>query len=172
MKVTYKWNGRYHKAKVLDAEAVAKELNAISAKAKITSRAVVAHARAAKSAMHGAFTWNDTEAATKQRLQEASLMLRMLVPVTIEGRACPEGSRAFVFVRPANERDEDDDENGCFIHAVDALTDPEKRDVVLSRALDEIRWFKEKYDHLVELTELIVAIEKTLRKIGPKRPKR
>lgn len=74
--VTYSWkSGSRIKA---DPEKVGKELESIDA---LTPEKVLDKARSKKSAMHNCFTWEDSEAAHKWRLEEARQIVRALVVI-------------------------------------------------------------------------------------------
>lgn len=124
--------------------------------------AVVARARDETSALHSFFEWDDSEAAEKYRLSQASGLIRMAVTV-LPGSNEP--------IRALVSLSTDQTHGGGYRRIKDVMNDPQQRAVLLQGALAELRMIERKYKHLQELAELwptLNAIErKTSRRQKP-----
>jgi len=78
------------------ADAVA-ELNALAGRSgKLTPEQVIEAAEDESSPLHGCFTWDDTEAAAKWRIEEARELIRSVhIEITVEERTV----RSVAYVR-------------------------------------------------------------------------
>lgn len=111
---------------------------------------VVEFAKNPETALHARFTWEDTEAAQRWRLHEAREVIR--VHVTVIGESA-EPVRAYVSLS-TDRRD-----GGGYRAVVDILESPEQHAQMVADALNELRAFKRKYDHLTALRPLWRAME-------------
>ncbi len=140
----------------VSAQACGERLLAMEAEQGIIEPdAIVREAKRRTSPFHGAFDWNDKVAAAKWRKEQARQILRCLVVVEADGEA-QKPVRAFV-----NISDEETDRRG-YIETRRALVVPRTRDLVLADAEREMRSFREKYANLVELAEVLAAIDRTI----------
>lgn len=114
---------------------------------------VVEIARDPDSPLHACFTWDDTEAARLQRLNEARYVLRAVV--VVRENKPDQTVRAFVNV----ER-----EGGW--RPIDAvIADEGDRSLLLAQALADLKAFTRKYESLEELApihETVKAIERSM----------
>lgn len=77
IKKEYQWNGDFGTS--MDIKKVVTELNDIQAQqGEISPEAIVKAARQTHSELHSYFEWNNTKAADKYRLQQASELLRRI----------------------------------------------------------------------------------------------
>lgn len=115
---------------------------------KLTPESVVEEATDSDSPLHAAFTWDDSEAARKHRLNEARALIRS---VRIHVRTAPEETRrvrAFTHVAPVES----------YVPTDEALS--EHRDVIMDQLLRELENLRRKYSALVDFdTALKQALE-------------
>lgn len=115
---------------------------------RLTPESVVEEATDPANPLHGSFTWDDSEAARKHRLNEARSLIRS---VRIYIHTAPEQTRrvrAFTHVAPKQS----------YVPTERALG--EDRDVVLEQCLREIEALRRKYSALVDFdTALRQALE-------------
>lgn len=137
------------------AEAVGKELVNIEKKnGRITPYLVLERAKNEDSSLHSLFTWDDTEAAEKHRLYEASTIIRSVRIIPMEGNKHTP-IRAFVSV----QSNEEDDFNGRgYISSVRAFSNEDYREQVLRDAHNEIVAWKKRYQEYHEFAEICQAI--------------
>jgi hypothetical protein len=127
----------------------------------LTPAAVVERAENPKSALHGAFEWDDTEAARKYRLEQA----RQLIRVTVEVIRTPtEETKVTAFFALRGDRYEE----GGYRHMPTLVKTQAGREAILATALWELEAFRDKYAQLTEIAHVFSAIRKarTLLKAG------
>lgn len=154
--MVYKWNSyKYPVA----AEVVGKHFEKVEKKyGELNSKNVLESARSEKSPIHSLFEWDDTQAAEKYRLEQAS---KLIVNLNIEvetGEAKPILCRAFVNVS--------EKKSGSFINIESAFQSEETKELVLKRALDELKAFEQKYKNLEILSDLFLEIDDFISKVG------
>lgn len=114
----------------------------------LTPEQIVAEAADPASPLHSSFVWDDTEAAKRYRLAQATgliLRCRITVQTAIDTTV---RARAFVHV-PAH-----DDVPATFAPTLDAMGD-DRQAVVLQQAQRELAAFMRKYKGLVDIAALI-----------------
>lgn len=137
----------------MDHEAVRHELHTIySTHGVCTPALVVEAATDPSSPLHPHFTWDDAEAATARRLDEARHLIRT-VKIWIERPEGPKQTRAMVNVTagPTGER--------TYAPVMDAMADPAMRQQVLAQAFRELQAFRRKYSDLEELASVLAVID-------------
>jgi len=121
----------------------------------ITPEAVVEKAKAAESAIHSCFEWNNENAAEKYRLHQAGELIRNIVTVTVsDGANSNAPVRAFVNIKSESER------GYKTITAV--VRNPGEYEYMLNCAKNEMSAFAQKYATLEELRAVISAIMEVL----------
>lgn len=142
--MTYQW--KVPGIMPVDAQTAGNELQRIYERdGVIEPETVVAESQAPSAPLHSCFEWDDEKAAHKYRITQAQGIIRAIISVD-ETEKSPE-TRAFVSV----ERE---------YHPVSVvIRNPEKRDVLLQNALNELRWFERKYNTLQELSNVFAAIK-------------
>ena len=115
---------------------------------------VVAFAKDTSTALHGRFTWDDTEAAQRYRLDQARDLIQVVVTV-IPGTK--RTYRAFVSLNEDRAN-----RGGGYRYVVDVLNDAGRRKNLLAEALAEFDRWSEKYESLKEIVEIV----KVRRKLG------
>ena len=135
---------------------------------KLAPETLVTAARPVGSALHDAFTWEDSLAAERWRLQEASYLLRVVV---IEPEGGFTATRAVVHIEETPE--------GGVVPAASigaatgaggyrslevVMSSPEMRDQMLHRALIDFRVWRGKYAALKELAPIFDAADEITKK--------
>ena len=144
-------------------EAFLKELNIISKKNDGMLRPidVVEFAKNQKTALHGCFTWNNSEAAEQWRLHQARMLIR--VTVTILSNDDETEYRAFVSMK------DDRYSHLGYRPMISVLEDEELRETMLEEALEEMQIFKEKYKSLKELALVFEEMDRAFVSIPKKK---
>ena len=114
----------------------------------LTPALVVDAARDTDHPLHSQFEWDDTAAAEKYRLHQASALLRITTR-PIPGK--PNDIRHFMAVRGENTPRSD------YIPTTEALADPFTRKLVLGQFKREWLAFKRRYDDLEEFAAFILS---------------
>ena len=122
----------------------------------LTPRQVLEYASDPTTALHSAFTWDDSEAADRYRVNEArSLIRRTFVVLPIPG------SNEERRVHMALSLPQDRGTVGYRLMS-HALGDPELRDQMIRSAMRELAAFRKKYADLQELAQVFSAIDETV----------
>jgi len=119
---------------------------------------VVAAARPDSSPLHSYFTWDDSEAAQKYRLNEAARLIRVVVAV-IPGLKTSDPVRVFLSLK--NDRNP----LGGYRTSISILSDPEMRAVLVEEALSDMALFRRRYERLSELAAVFAAMSGAKRKL-------
>ena len=154
--MVYSWKNYSYK---VSADVVGKEFEAIENKyGKLTSELVLQNAESKDSPIHELFDWDDSSAAYKYRLHQASVLICNL-SVEVEGNAVkhPIQTRAYVDVS-------EDNIVGTFINVTSAFKNKDTKEIVLQRAYKELQAFKIKYQSLSELSLVINDMDTLLQK--------
>lgn len=144
--ITTKWkiNGIFK----ADAQKVADEIIAIGEEA--TPAQILEKARNEETELHKCFTWDDSVAAEKYRLQEARTVVRLLVIEREEDD--PEPVRQFFKVS--------NDHDVGYKQTILIVRDQDEYKALLRQAKAELTMFKNKYKTLTELEGVFEAIDK------------
>lgn len=124
-------------------------------KGLIMPRDVVDRARDKESALHSWFTWDDSEAAEKHRLYEARQLLRVVV-IKEDSQQAP--VRALVSLKS------DRKVSGGYRLTANVMNDDDMRQEMLNDALEELRYFENKYNRIKELSPVFDAASKVKRR--------
>ena len=116
---------------------------------------VVEAARPKTSPIHDQFEWNNTEAAEKYRLLQASELIRVSVEIIDCG-----GNRDPVVVRAFTSLTTERGENGGYRATVQVLSNKQMREQMLADAIAELQAFERRYAILKELAEVFAASRK------------
>lgn len=127
-------------------------------KGGLTARAVVAAARGKSSPLHKFFEWDDNIAGEKHRLAQAAELIRVvLVVIQRDPKDKPRKVRAWVSVTKAGR-------GRRYYPTVEALSDAEYRQQLLTDALRELDAFRRKYETLSELAAVFEALDEMSKK--------
>ena len=141
----------------VDANTVGGVVEQIEEKnGEVTSELFLDASRPEDSPTHAVFEWDDSAAAEKYRLQQASATIgaiRVVVRVIEDNTARDVPHRAYVNVVDDNSL------KGRYINVVDAMSNADTRAAVLRRALRELKVFQDKYSTLSELAAVFAAIK-------------
>lgn len=127
---------------------------------------VVREAARTASPLHDYFTWDETEAARRWRLEQAAGLIRRVRVVVQHGPQEP--IRAFVSLstdrrKPASEGQAT--ATGGYRAIESVMSDAQLRAQLLSDALHEMRAFKNKYARLSELREVFAAMSAAIESV-------
>lgn len=126
------------------------ELQAIrDERGELTPALVVETARDPEHPLHSRFEWDDSTAAEKWRLEQASQLLRVVKLPADPSR--PGDLRAFVAIKGKNSRRAD------YVPTEEALADEFARKLVLRDMEREWRLLKRRYEHMREFADLILS---------------
>ena len=141
--MTYQW--KVPGIMPVDAQTAGNELQRIYERdGVIEPETVVAESKTPSAPLHSCFEWDDEKAAHKYRITQAQTIIRSIV--VVDEAKQPE-TRAFVNVQRE-------------YHPVSVVVrNPEKREILLQNALNELRWFERKYNTLQELSNVLAAIK-------------
>lgn len=114
----------------------------------LTPELVVEVARDPDHPLHSRFEWDDRLAGEKWRLEQASLLLRVVKLPPATGR--PDDLRAFVAVKGQNTHRAD------YVPTEEAFADEFIRTLVLRDMAREWRLLKRRYEHMREFAELVL----------------
>ena len=121
----------------------------------IQPEAVIEFARDPETALHGAFCWDDGEAAAQYRLWQARQVIRVCVTIREDVKGPP--IRAYVSLQ------EDRGDVGYRL-LDDVMSDAEMRDRLLAQALTELNRWKIRYQQLRELAPVFEAAEQVAKR--------
>lgn len=148
-------NGRLNKD---TANIVGAELRRIEAKyGAIKPDSVVKEARPSTSKLHGYFTWDNTAAADQWRTHEARELIRS-VHIVVEGDEENEKEPVRAFVNVRAHDGEAKFEGNAYISSVRAFSDQAYSQQVIDLAYNELISWKERYEHLKEFSQVVLAI--------------
>lgn len=135
-------------------EQIIQELNRIASRngGILKPESVVEEARSSRSPLHSRFTWDDTIAAHEHRLYQARRLIRVTVSVIPNGSS--EEERVWVSLKQ-----DQNNEGGGYRTLVSVLSDKDLRDQLLQEALQDMKYFKQKYSHLSELSKIFKAMD-------------
>lgn len=129
----------------------------------LTKTAIVDAARSEDNPMHEMFEWNDTVAGELYRENQASYYMRTLevhlVPVG-NPNGKPVDMRAYVNVEPVNPKAPEC--KGKFVNVFSAIENPDTYKIILDRAKNQLRIFREQYSNIKELEPVITAINQVM----------
>lgn len=114
---------------------------------------VVDDARPVDAVLHPAFEWDDAVAAERHREDQARLLIRS-VRVIIAERPDDGPRRTYVHVETQDD--------SAYVTTARALSEPELRAQVISKAKADLASFRARYRDLTELSEIFAAIDKVL----------
>lgn len=120
----------------------------------ITAKELLDDSRAENAPLHCCFTWDDTVAAEKWRIEEAHKIIRSIEVEIIREDKPSTNTRLFVNVQPVAPK-----KQGEFVAFEVALGNKNYRQQVLHNALIELRAFQRKYSTYSELASVFKSID-------------
>jgi hypothetical protein len=152
MGMIYEWkaDSRYP----IGAQIAAERLQTIRAKTgELTPRNVVDDAANPKSPLHLCFEWNDEKAAEAHRLWQARKLIGAIVVAEFDDQPLQRETRAFVHVTSDQPQ---------YLPIEVAMTQPDVRQQVLSKALNEIKMWRARYSAYQEFANIVAAIDEVV----------
>ena len=138
-----------------DAQEIGETIEALTANngGRITTKQLLAAAKANRSPLHNEFEWDDSVAATLHRMNQAARLARAVVvyEVDIDEQEAPE-TRAFICIR-------DEDDQPGFESIFTVLDDDDKRAQIFQEARDKITSWRRQYKDLQEFAQIFDAID-------------
>lgn len=132
----------------VDAQVAGQEMERIYNRDGILDPAVIVQESKDEHApLHRCFEWNDTVAANKYRVNQAKEIIRSIVTVSEHTN---QETRAFVHV------------NREYQPLSVVIRNPEDTATLLRQAINELRWFEQKYSKLQELAGVMAEIGKVV----------
>lgn len=120
----------------------------------LNPRDVVAFASNPQTHLHSKFTWDDTKAAEEYRLWQARRIIKLELEIVRNGD--DEVGETNLFVSLSDERVG----GGGYRLVTQVLTDADRRQKLLSDAIQELSRIRAKYQSIKELTDVFKEIEK------------
>ena len=157
--MVYKYEWRFQQS--VSADVVGKEFERLEEEnGSLNAVDVVESAKLEDSPLHNMFEWDDTIAANKYRISQASYYIRTLIKTEITEDEQPKSFRAYVNINsnPLSA--------GVYENTPKALSKEETRKLVLNNALKELVSFQKKYNTLSELAVVFSAIDTVVDSIG------
>lgn len=143
-----------------DAQKVGEEIEALYELngGVVSPQDVVVAAKSDDSEMHPLFTWDDVEAAQKQRRGEASYVMRNLVVVVQSSgqKGAKQDAQVIPIRAMINARTE---QGRGYMPISVAMADSGIREQILGAALGELNAWRRKYQSLKELADIFDAID-------------
>ena len=125
----------------------------------LTPAAVLEEARNPESVLHGAFTWDDTEAARKWRIREAQELIRTYkVHIVQAGQTV----QTYAFVGLSTDRTGSSETNP-YRRASDVVASEDLLAVAERDALVQLEAVKSRYEHISRLSSVWTAIDEARR---------
>lgn len=159
--VKYEWSdgARFQAGAPKDADIVGRHIDLLrkEQKGELTAEDVLKDARNPNSPLHGFFEWDDSAAAEQYRLKQARGLIRSVVAVYVSDDRPAVRTRAYVHVPEAGAQH--------YRSTDDAMSKRKTRELVLRRALEELRQWRQRYKDLKELADLFEQIEETERRL-------
>ena len=155
----YSWSGPQY---AVSAEKVAIHLQKLEEqKGSVTREDFLESARSEESEMHKLFEWDDTVAAEKYRLRQATDIIHSIKITVKEEEKAPVSMKAFVI---PGYTDKAIGSKGGYVNIRKAVGDADTKDMILQDARKNARWFMDKYRSIGELAGVISAIEDFLKR--------
>lgn len=127
---------------------------------ELPPRVVIEAARPEDSPLHGAFCWDDTEAAERYRIIQAQELIRSFRVEII----CNEKPISVpVFVNLSTDRNGRSEDNP-YRMTEDVMKFPDMAEIVVRDALDQMESMRNRYGHLKEFADVWAPIDAHIRK--------
>lgn len=163
-RLEYAWRdgARLQRGARVSAQLVGEQLEwlRVETSGELTPECVIAEARDPASALHPLFEWNETEAAHQYRLVQARALIRAVV-VRHRTSAEAETRTVVAFVNVKH------DDRQYYTATAIALSDPERRPIVLRQAWDDFQALRRRYEDLTEFASLFAALDEIERALPP-----
>ena len=156
----YEWNPDYKLS--IDPNTVGGVLEEIEARdGGVTAVAFLEASRPDGSPTHSVFEWNDSKAAESWRLHQSRTTINALRVTYTNSKGEDVKVSAFIKTSEVNTRT-------VYENIQDALSNEEKKEIVLARIKNELDSFIIRNQHIEELADLLEEASKKVRKKGAK----
>lgn len=180
----YSWRDGWRPG--VSAEVVGEVFSEIEERdGSVTSKSFLDASRDEESPTHSLFEWDDSVAAERWRLRQSQgiigqLQIEIVVEesddpvreVELQIEEVPEDNirkvPAFVNVNPYGRFGASKTTEGSYVNLATAMSDEDKRKVVLENVLNELSVYQRKYFMYKELSEIFDAIDSVKEKMGVK----
>lgn len=125
---------------------------------------VVDEARNTRNPLHNYFEWNNSKAGEKYRLHQARMLINHIV-VTIKYDHTEKEQKAFFSI---NETPFGKTKNKTYVPVEIVMAEPNFRNQVLQRAVNEVVYWEEQYKEYNELGKIFRAIDETKKRLHKK----
>ena len=138
------------------AQVVGETLEGLAQTGELTSARFLEVSRPEDAPTHNIFEWDDSIAAERYRLQQATVAINSVeVQIVNETTGTATAQAAFVnVIKKAPLR------QGSFVPIEVALSDENMKNTLLLNALNELKSFRRKYNQLSELSAVFTEIKK------------
>lgn len=137
------------------AQIAGEELERIEReRGEITPAIVLEESRHDGAPLHDCFEWDDTIAAEKYRLHQASVII-CNVQVAVTSGKKQKVTRAFVNISDKRGVGQ----QGAYISIATAMRNDDTREIVLKQAIRELKAARKKYSDYSELADVFAAID-------------
>lgn len=127
---------------------------------KLLPGLVVEEARAEESPLHGAFCWDDGEAAARYRILQAQELIRSFrVEIVCNDKPVV----VPVFVNVSTDRNGRRADNP-YRMTIDLQSEPDLREAAVADALDQLEALRNRHAHLLELADVWADIDRHVAK--------
>lgn len=138
------------------AQVVGDTIEELSKHGAVTSQALLEVSRPEDAPTHNLFEWDDSVAAERYRLQQATVAINS-IEITIVDESNGTAVQQAAFVNIVEKRVA---KAGAFMPIEVAMSDDLMRDTMLRNAMNELKAFRKKYEQLSELTAIFDQIKK------------
>lgn len=140
------------------AEVAGHEIERVEQKyGEVTAVNLLDESRPEDAPLHKCYEWDDSVAAEQYRLFQSRKILSAVHVVILNDDGAKVETRMMANVT------ENRTGEGRYINMVAALAHVDSRAIVLNRAREEMKTFKDKYQNLSELSKVMQAIDDTLK---------
>lgn len=120
-------------------------------KGELTPKDILADARHDNSPLNSFFEWDNSEAAEQYRLNQARGLIRAVVAIYVSPNKPEVRRRAYIHVP--------DSSSPHYRETTDALAHNDTRQLVLARAMNELKQWRTRYKDLEEFAEFVKIID-------------
>lgn len=123
---------------------------------------IVKEASEKSNPLHPLFTWDDTEAARKYRLNEAGALLRSIEITYVELPKQPRRAFEVTYKKPPGSVEK----QTLYATAEEAAADPETHAKLIAEAVRTLMDWRARFRYLQELSQLMEQIDRTVESIA------
>ena len=146
----YKWKTGYYSK--IPAAVAGEVMNQLSSENRLTARDLVDVSRPEDAPLHGAFEWDDTEAAERWREQQGRVLIGSIV-IQVEDKKDSEPVRAFFAIEQKSSN---------YQPVATIMRNEDMRQKLYETAKRELASFRTKYRALQEFEKLFSEIDRIL----------